>query len=89
MVFTFGRLATVSVTPQIGDHQGEVARELRRDLVPHDVGLWIAVEEQQRWAFSSDHGIDRDIFEIDFLAAKLGRETTEPPRCRRPSLLSP
>ena len=42
------RLAAVAIAAQIGNHQGELLREARRDLMPDDVILWISVDEQQR-----------------------------------------
>ena len=42
------RLGAVAVAAQVGQHHGEALGQARRNLVPHDVGLGVAVEQQQR-----------------------------------------
>jgi hypothetical protein len=41
-----GRLATVAVTAQVGEHDRVVKGEDGRDVVPHHVGLRVAVQQQ-------------------------------------------
>ena len=53
MLRVAGGLAAVAVTPQVGGHHGEVPRQQRRNLVPHDVGLRIPVQQQHRWALAA------------------------------------
>ena len=50
MVGVARRLRAVAVAAQVGGDDREALGEPRRDLVPHDVGLRVAVQEQQRRA---------------------------------------
>src|SRR4029453_5055446 len=59
VILAVGRLAAVSVATKIGHHHGELLGETRRDLVPLDVGLWIAVQEQQRRTAAPAQRVDR------------------------------
>ncbi len=47
VVALIARLAAVTLTSQIGGDDGKVFRQGRRDLVPHGVGLRIAVQQEQ------------------------------------------
>ncbi|MEY9460959.1 hypothetical protein ABH973_001372 [Bradyrhizobium ottawaense] len=47
-----------AIARQIGDDQREVLGQLRRDLVPHHMGLGEAVQEQQRRPAAADAGED-------------------------------
>ena len=47
MVGTALGLAAVAVAAQVGADDGEVSGQAGRDLVPHGMGLRIAVEQQQ------------------------------------------
>ena len=53
-----GRRGAGAVAAQIGNDQSAVAGELRGDLVPDDVGLRIAVQQQQRRAGAAGAGVD-------------------------------
>ena len=55
-----GGLAAVAVAAQVGRHHRVVLCEYRRHLVPHQVILRIAVEQQKRRALTPLHEIDRD-----------------------------
>src|SRR5215216_7730164 len=44
------RLRGVTVAPEVCRDDGELAGEPRGDLVPHGVGLGVAVEQQERRA---------------------------------------
>ena len=52
------RLRRIAVAAQVGAHHGVVARELRRDLVPHGVRLRITMQHQDRRAVAADLEID-------------------------------
>jgi hypothetical protein len=43
-----------AVAWQVGDHQGEPLRKRRCDPVIDHVGLRVAVQQQQGWAFAAD-----------------------------------
>ncbi len=44
---TFGsrRRGTVAIAPQIGRNNSKAFRQRRRDLVPHDMGLGISMQQ--------------------------------------------
>ena len=42
------RLSAVPVAPQVGGHHCEALRQLGRHLVPHQTGLRVPVEEEER-----------------------------------------
>ncbi len=46
------RAAALSIAAQIGAHDGELARQQRRDVAPHQVRLRKTVQQQQRRAGS-------------------------------------
>src|SRR5690242_101732 len=71
VVFTFGRLAAISVPAKIRNDESEIVGKLRRNLVPHDMSLGIAVEQQQWRPLASYHHVDRYVLEIDFLSPKI------------------
>ena len=48
-------LTAVAIAAEVGDDDSEILGELGGDLVPHDVGLGVAVEEEQGWAAATDH----------------------------------
>jgi hypothetical protein len=58
VVRTFWRFSTVTVSPKIGHDDIKVLSEPRRDLVPSDVRLRPAVEEQHRTAFAAVNKVD-------------------------------
>src|SRR5271166_5893231 len=53
-----GRLAAVAVATQVGNHQRELLRETRRDLMPYNVILRISMDEQHRRAAAALHQVD-------------------------------
>ena len=53
------RLAAVAVAAQIGHDDRELLGQPPRNLVPLDVCLWVAVNEQQRWAAATDERVNR------------------------------
>ncbi len=54
------RLAAVAITAQIRRHDGEVFSEARGHLAPGDMGLRMAVQQQQRRPFTADRCADDD-----------------------------
>ena len=52
------RFGTVAVATQIGHHHREALGQPGSDLVPHDVGLGIAVQKQERRPGTAVHGVD-------------------------------
>ena len=54
-----GRFAAVAIAPEIGGDHGEPLGEPGCDLVPDDVGLGIAVQQQQRRTGAAVNGVDR------------------------------
>jgi hypothetical protein len=66
------RLRAVAVAAEIGTHDGEVLRKLRRDEVPRDVRQRVAVQQQNRRSFSADAADD-----LHFRVGRLNRETLE------------
>ena len=50
VVLAVRRLAAVAVAAQIGHHHGKALGEARRNLVPLDMRLRVAVDEEQRRA---------------------------------------
>jgi hypothetical protein len=69
MVGRAGGLATIAVSPQVGNDDGEVLGEPRSDSVPHYVRLGYAMQEQKRGTAATatpvDHGL-RDL-EIELM----------------------
>ena len=59
MVLPFRRLAAVTVTAEVHHDDGESLGKLRRDLVPLDVRLRIAVDEQQGRTAAAAQRVDR------------------------------
>ena len=53
-----GRLAAVAVAAQVGRYHRVVRGKRRRHLVPHHVGLRVAVEQEERRAPAAFHQID-------------------------------
>jgi hypothetical protein len=58
VIVSAGRLRAVSVAAQVGGDDGEALGEPRRDLVPHEVRLRVAVKEQQRRAGAAADEVD-------------------------------
>ncbi len=56
-------LGGVAVAAEIGEHDGEVLSELRRDLVPRDMGFGVAVEQEERRAAAADERVDDCAFD--------------------------
>src|SRR5262249_50658973 len=54
-----------AVAAQIGAHHGEASHQLRRDEVPADVRLRIAMEEQDRRTRAADREMDRGFTRFD------------------------
>ena len=72
MLIVARRLGAVAVATQVGGDDSVVLSERGRDLVPHDVGLRIAVQQQQRRAVALDYQVDgntvdRDAFGLETL----------------------
>ena len=59
VIFAVGGFAAVSVTAEIGRHNGKFFGELRSDVAPFDVRLRIAVQEKQRRPASRGDKVDR------------------------------
>src|SRR5262249_4626966 len=53
------RLLAVAVAAEVGGDDAEALRELGRDLVPDDVGLRVAVQQQQRRPHTALDEVDR------------------------------
>ena len=66
MILAAGRLFGIAVAAQVGAHDGEIARQRRRNLVPRQMIERIAVHQQQRRAGATDHGDDARAFGLDF-----------------------
>ncbi len=47
-----------AVAGQVGDHEGEMRRQLRRHAMPHHVALRMAVQQKQRRPAAADAGED-------------------------------
>lgn len=60
VVVVAGRLAGVAVSTKVGEHQGELFRQHRRDPVPDGASLWVSVQKKQRWPGSSGDAGDFD-----------------------------
>jgi hypothetical protein len=45
VIVATGRLGAVAVAAQVGQHDGEAFGQGGRDLVPHDLGLRVAMEQ--------------------------------------------
>ena len=67
-------LAGVSVAAQVGDDDGVVAGELGGDLVPGDVGLGMAVEQEERGAGAFFEHADGGSGGLDVLVGEAGEE---------------
>ena len=52
------RAGRVSITPKIGHHAGEALHKIRRDPVPHGMGLRKSMNEEQGRAMAADAGKD-------------------------------
>ena len=59
------RLRAVAVAAQIGGYDREIAGQLRRDRVPHDVRLRMPVQEQQRRPRAAVPYTDRRLARVD------------------------
>ena len=63
-----------AVAAQVGDDQGELARQLGRHLVPADVGLRVAVQQEQRRARAAGAQEDRAAGGVDAPCLETGKE---------------
>ena len=70
MVRVRRRLAAVAVTAQIGHDQGVMPRHQGRQLVPHGMGLRIAVQQQNRRPLASRAEIDGDATDLPAIFLK-------------------
>ena len=77
-----GGLAAVTVTAQVAGDDGETLRQPRRDPVPHDVRLRIAVQQQQRRPRAADHGVNGGRAGVDILAVEALEHAALAVRCR-------
>ncbi len=68
------RLGRVAVAAQVRTHHGVVARERRRDLVPHRVRLGVAVQQQHRRSIAAGHEVDRGAADLDLLLRETGEQ---------------
>src|SRR6185369_17351030 len=59
------RLAAAAIAAQIRRDHGEIPRQPRRDLVPHDMGLGMAMEQQQRRPGAAMTQADLDLAGLD------------------------
>ena len=79
------RLRAVAVAAQIGRHHREVARQARRHLVPHHVGLRMAVQQQERRPAAAMAHADRRLAGVDHReleAGEHGAARKEDPRAK-------
>jgi hypothetical protein len=65
MVVGVRRLRALAIASQIGRYYGGIAREARADRVPHDVRLWVAVQEQQWWTATAVPNTDLGLARVD------------------------
>ena len=72
------RLAAVAVSREIGRYHREPLSEPGRDLVPHDMGLRIAVQQQYRRPLPPAHEIDRCTRRLDLGSAKPFEQVATP-----------
>jgi hypothetical protein len=56
-----GRLAAVAVAAEVRADHGVAPGQRRRDAMPHDVGLRVAVQEQERRPGAADPHVDRGL----------------------------
>ncbi|MGY4433584.1 hypothetical protein ACVWWO_006061 [Bradyrhizobium sp. F1.13.1] len=66
-----------AIAGQIGDDQREPVGQLRRDAVPHHVGLGEAVQQQQRRSLAADAGEDAAEGSVDPFGGEAGIEVGE------------
>ena len=52
------RLRAVAVAAQIGDHDSELDGEARSQFAPHQMGLRVAVQQQERRSGAPGHQVD-------------------------------
>ena len=67
------RLAAVAIAPQVRQHDGELFGELGGNLVPGDVRLGMAVQQQQRWPLAADQRVDRRTRDLGPIDGHAGR----------------
>jgi hypothetical protein len=48
-----GRFTRVTIAAQVGHDQVEVLLQALRDAVPHDMGLWETMQQEQGWAIAT------------------------------------
>ena len=74
----------VAVPAQVGEDHGVPVGELRCDPVPHDVGLRIAVQQQDRRAVTTHLGVDARPVDVDVVVFEvLEHGTCLPPQTRQ------
>ncbi len=64
------RSTAVAIATQIRRHHGVMPRQHRRDAVPGQMGLRIAVQQQQRRPLARDVGRDPRLTRVDVVAHK-------------------
>jgi hypothetical protein len=67
-----GRLAAVTVAPQIGNDDGEAFGQARRDAMPHGVCLRVAVQKQHGRAAAAGEDVDRDAVAVQPVTREAG-----------------
>jgi hypothetical protein len=65
MVFATGRLFGIAVPAQISRHNGKLAGQRRRDLVPVQMIERVAVHQQDRGSLATCHGDDTGAAGLD------------------------
>src|SRR5512132_2137109 len=65
MVLATRRLFGIAVPAQISRHNGELAGQRGRDLVPVQMVERVAVHQQDRWSLATGHGNDTGAAGLD------------------------
>jgi len=69
-----GGLGAVAVAAQIGDDDGERGGQARGELAPHQMGLRVAVQQQERRSAAAGHQVDLGARGRDPAAREAGKE---------------
>jgi hypothetical protein len=68
------RLGAVAVTAEVGEHDGVLARQDRRDVMPDQVGLRVAVQQEERRPVPGDGAVGPDAVGVDLPVTKRIRQ---------------
>ncbi len=72
------RPIAVAVATQVSGDHGEFRRQLLGDLVPDDVGLRVAVQQQQRRATAADAIADGEAIDLALLFLETSEHDSTP-----------